>query len=106
MFSTLKATMHRMIGAMTDDLFPPRDLAKAASAVMIWASSKMGAEERKRLVDGLNMAIRDPISSLPGDPISSLPGGTMATKNLTPNKPKRKQPRKRPKRAQPRDQGV
>jgi hypothetical protein len=38
-------TMHKMVGASADDLLPPRDLAKAAFAVMVWASSKMSAEE-------------------------------------------------------------
>jgi hypothetical protein len=83
MLSTVKATVYKMVGAMADDLFPPRDLAKAASAVMIWASSKMSAEEREKLLNGLNIAIRDGIRS--------LPGGSMATKDLTPGKPKRKQ---------------
>ncbi len=45
MISTVKATMHKMVGALADDLLPPRDLAKAAFAVMVWASSKMSAEK-------------------------------------------------------------
>jgi hypothetical protein len=44
MISTVKATMHKMVGVLADDLLPPRDLAKAAFAVMVWASSKMSAE--------------------------------------------------------------
>ena len=48
MISTVKATMHKVVGAMADDLLPPRDLANAAFAVMVWASSKMSAEERDK----------------------------------------------------------
>ena len=52
MISTVKATMHKVVGAMADDLLPPRDLANAAFAVMVWASSKMSAEERDKLLNG------------------------------------------------------
>ena len=38
MISTVKATIHKIVGAVADDLSPPRDLAKAAFAVMVWAS--------------------------------------------------------------------
>src|SRR6516165_7441452 len=53
MISTVKATMHKVVGAMADDLLPPRDLAKAAFAVMVWASSKMSAEERDKQMDSV-----------------------------------------------------
>jgi len=65
MISTVKATMHKVVGAMADDLLPPRDLANAAFAVMVWASSKMSAEERDKLLNGFGIAIRDRVSSLP-----------------------------------------
>jgi len=53
MISTVNATMHKVVGAMADDLLPPRDLAKAAFAVMVWASSKMSAEERDKQMDSV-----------------------------------------------------
>ena len=53
MISTAKATMHKIVGASADDLLPPRDLAKAAFAVMVWASSKMSAEERDKQMDSV-----------------------------------------------------
>jgi len=53
MISTAKATMHKIVGALADDLLPPRDLAKAAFAVMVWASSKMSAEERDKQMDSV-----------------------------------------------------
>jgi hypothetical protein len=83
MISTVKATVYKLIGAMANDLLPPRDLAKAASAVMVWASSKMSAEERATLLNGLNIAIRDRTSSLPSN--------TMSAKDPTAGKPKRRQ---------------
>jgi hypothetical protein len=79
MISTVKATMH----AMADDLFPPRDLANAAFAVMVWASSKMSAEERDKLLNGFSIAIRDRVSS--------LPDGTIPPKGSSPSSPKSKQ---------------
>jgi hypothetical protein len=51
MVSTVKATMHKIVGALADDLLPPRDLANAAFAVMVWASSKMNTEERDKLLN-------------------------------------------------------
>src|SRR6516225_7697102 len=63
MISTVKATMHKVVGAMADDLLPPRDLANAAFAVMVWASSKMSAKERDKLLNGFSIAIRDRGSS-------------------------------------------
>ena len=63
MISTVKATMHKVVGAMADDLLPPRDLANAAFAVTVWASSKMSAEERDKLLNGFSIAIRDRVSS-------------------------------------------
>src|SRR5262249_12606813 len=83
MLSTVKATMHKMVGALADDLFPPRDLAKAAFAVMVWASSQMSAEERDKLVNGFSIAIRDRVSS--------LPDGTILPKGPRPSSPKSKQ---------------
>jgi hypothetical protein len=56
MISTVKATMHKAVGAMADDLLPPRDLANAAFALMVWASSKMSAEERDKLLNGFSIA--------------------------------------------------
>ena len=53
MISTVKVTMQKMIGAFADDLLPPRDLAKAAFALMVWASSKMSAEERDKLLNSV-----------------------------------------------------
>ena len=83
MISTVKATMHKVVGAMADDLLPPRDLANAAFAVMVWASSKMSAEERNKLLNGFSIAIRDRVSS--------LPDGTIPPKGLRPSSPKGKQ---------------
>lgn len=83
MISTVKATMHKVIGAMADDLLPPRDLANAAFAVMVWASSKISAEERDKLLNGFSMAIRDRVSS--------LPDGTLPPKAPSPGSPKSKQ---------------
>jgi len=60
MISTVKATIHKIVGALADDRLPPRDLAKAAFAVivwasskMVWASSKMSAEERDKQMDSV-----------------------------------------------------
>src|SRR5215471_17613325 len=64
MISTVKATMHKVAGAMADAL-PPRDLANAAFAVMVWASSKMSAKERDKLLNGFSIAIRDRVNPLP-----------------------------------------
>ena len=75
MISTVKATMHKVVGAMADDLLPPRDLANAAFAVMVWASSKMSAKERDKLLNGFSIAIRDRVSS--------LPDGTIPPKSLS-----------------------
>ena len=83
MMSTVKATMHKVVGAMTNDLLPPRDLANAAFAVMVWASSKMSAEERDKLLNGLSIAIRDRVSS--------LPDGTIPSKGSSHSSPKSKQ---------------
>src|SRR6516225_4650563 len=83
MISTVKATMHKVVGAMADDLLPPRDLANAAFAVMVWASSKMSAEERDKLLNGFSIAIRDRVSS--------LPDGTIPPKGSSPSSPKSKQ---------------
>ena len=83
MISTVKATMHKMVGALADDLLPPRDLAKAAFAVMVWASSNMSAEARDTLLNGFRLAIRDRVSS--------LPDGTIPPKGPSPSSPKSKQ---------------
>src|SRR5262249_25114847 len=83
MISTVKATMHKVVGAMADDLLPPRDLANAAFAVMVWASSNMGAEERDKLLNGFSIAIRDGVSS--------WPDGTIPRKSLSSSSPKSKQ---------------
>ena len=83
MMSTVKATMHKVVGAMADDLLPPRDLANAAFAVMVWASSKMSAEERDKLLNGFSIAIRDRVSS--------LPDGTIPPKGSSFSSPKSKQ---------------
>ena len=83
MMSTVKATMHKVVGAMADDLLPPRDLANAAFAVMVWASSKMSAEERDKLLNGFSIAIRDRVSS--------LPDGTIPSKGSSHSSPKSKQ---------------
>jgi len=42
--------MHKMVGDLADDLLPSRDRAKAAFAVMVWASSKMSTEKRDKLL--------------------------------------------------------
>jgi len=83
MISTVKATMHKVVGAMADDLLPPRDLANAAFAVMVWASSKMSAEERDKLLNGFSIAIRDRVRS--------LQDGTIPPKGPSPSSPKSKQ---------------
>ena len=80
MISTVKATTHKVVGAMADDLLPPRDLANAAFAVMVWALSKMSAEERDKLLNGFNIAIRDRVRS--------LPDGTIPPKGPGPSSPK------------------
>ena len=71
------------LGAMADDLLPPRDLANAAFAVMVWASSKMSAKERDKLLNGFSIAIRDRVSP--------LPDGTISPKSLSSSSPKSKQ---------------
>ena len=83
MISTVKATMQKVVGAMADDLLPPRDVANAAFAVMVWASSKMSAEERDKLLNGFSIAIRDRVSS--------LPDGTIPPKGSSLSSPKSKQ---------------
>ena len=83
MISMVKATMHKVVGAMADDLLPPRDLANAAFAVMVWASSKMSVEERDNLLNGFSIAIRDRVSS--------LPDGTIPSKGSSHSGPKSKQ---------------
>ena len=83
MISTVKVTMQKMIGAFADDLLPPRDLAKAAFALMVWASSKMSAEERDKLLNEFSTAIRARVSS--------LPDGTIPPKGPKPGRPKNKQ---------------
>ena len=83
MISTVKAAIYQMVGALADDLLPPRDLAKAAFAVMVWASSKMNAEERDKLLNGFSIVIRDRVSS--------LPDGTIPPKGPRPSSPKGKQ---------------
>ena len=80
MISTVKATMQKVVGAMADDLLPPRDLAKASFAVMVWASSKMSAEERDRLLNGFSIAIRDRGSSLPDGTIPPK-GSSLSSSN-------------------------
>ena len=82
MISTVKATMHKMVGAFADDLLPPRDLAKAALAVIVWASSKMSAEERDRLLNEFSTAI--------GARVNSLPDDTIPAKGPRPGRPKSK----------------
>jgi hypothetical protein len=91
MISTMKATMHKMVGALADDLLPPRDLAKAAFAVMVWASSKMSAEQRDKLLTGFGIAIRDRVSA--------LPDATIPRKGPSPSSPKSKQSAVRSKRS-------
>jgi hypothetical protein len=91
MISTVKATMHKMVGALADDLLPPRDLAQAAFAVMVWASSKMSAEERDKLLTGFGIAIRDRVSA--------LPDATIPPKGPSPSSPKSKQSAVRSKRS-------
>jgi GAF domain-containing protein len=46
----------RFIGDLADDLLPSRDRAKAAFAVMVWASSKMSTEKRDKLLTGFGIA--------------------------------------------------
>src|SRR5262249_23668224 len=91
MISTVKATMHKVVGAMADDLLPPRDLANAAFAVMVWASSKMSAEERDKLLNGFSIAIRDRVRPPKG------PGLAV---------PRVRNPRSGQQEAQPRHQGL
>jgi hypothetical protein len=91
MISTVKATIYQMVGALADDLLPPRDLAKAAFAVMVWASSKMSAEERDKLLTGFGIAIRDRVSA--------LPDATIPPKGPSPSSPKSKQSAVRSKRS-------
>ena len=90
MISTVKATIHKIVGALADDLLPPRDLAKAAFAVivwasskMVWASSKMSAEERDKLLTGFGIAIRARVSA--------LPDAAIPPKGPSPSSPKSKQ---------------
>ena len=61
---------------------PPRDLAKAAFAVMVWASSKMSAEKHDKLLTGFGIAIRDRVSA--------LPDATIPPKGPSPSSPKSK----------------
>jgi hypothetical protein len=55
--------------------------------VMVWALSKMSAEERDKLLNGFSIAIRDHVSS------SS--DGTIPPKGPRPGKPKSKRSRTR-----------
>ena len=80
MISTVKAAIYQMVGALADDLLPPRDLAKAAFAVMVRASSKMNAEERDKLLNGFSIVIRDRVSSLPDGTIPPK-GSSLSSSN-------------------------
>jgi hypothetical protein len=99
MISTMKATMHKMVGALADDLLPPRDLAKAAFAVMVWASSKMSAEQRDKLLTGFGIAIRDRVSARCRTPPYRGKVRALAV-------PRASNPRSGQKEAQPRHQGL
>jgi len=49
---------------MADDLLPPRDLAKAAFAVMVWASSKRVLRDKLLTGFGIASAERERLISI------------------------------------------